>query len=227
KAHLAAHCDENPRRNSAEKYRRPEILAVDSLSLSPRAASPSFLSPRRVSLLTISLSLSRPTLSLSLLGREQPRVVVVAVWCLNYPRRVDRKKTRRPRSKTVEMRGHSISKNGRLRIEAPVRLSHTESWREEVVIQCKGGPHLVNRMLSMPGQATPQKYNKKRDVTDRLSCVGPRERLVWNRFTEYSLLTPLFPLFFRRTISVNVDGNEGNAPEVLGPVTGHTEISEM
>ncbi|KAL0666746.1 hypothetical protein Bca4012_029450 [Brassica carinata] len=29
-------------------------------------------------------------------------------------------------------------KNGRLRIEAPVRLSHAESWRERAVIHCKG-----------------------------------------------------------------------------------------
>ncbi|XP_013632519.1 PREDICTED: succinate dehydrogenase assembly factor 2, mitochondrial-like [Brassica oleracea var. oleracea] len=29
-------------------------------------------------------------------------------------------------------------KNGRLRIEAPVRLSHAESWQEGVVIHCKG-----------------------------------------------------------------------------------------
>uniref|UniRef100_A0A0D3BDU5 Uncharacterized protein n=1 Tax=Brassica oleracea var. oleracea TaxID=109376 RepID=A0A0D3BDU5_BRAOL len=29
-------------------------------------------------------------------------------------------------------------KNGRLRIEAPVRLSHAESWREGAVIHCKG-----------------------------------------------------------------------------------------
>ena len=29
-------------------------------------------------------------------------------------------------------------KNGRVRIEAPVRLSHAESWREGVVIHCKG-----------------------------------------------------------------------------------------
>ncbi|CAF2065767.1 unnamed protein product [Brassica oleracea] len=30
-------------------------------------------------------------------------------------------------------------KNGRLRIEAPVRLSHAESWREGAVIHCKSG----------------------------------------------------------------------------------------
>ena len=29
-------------------------------------------------------------------------------------------------------------KNGRVRIEAPVRLSHAESWREGAVIHCKG-----------------------------------------------------------------------------------------
>ena len=40
--------------------------------------------------------------------------------------------------------------NGRLRIEAPVRLSHAESWREGAVIYIQG-----NRMPSVPGQAAP------------------------------------------------------------------------
>ena len=76
----------------------------------------------------------------------------------------------------AEMRGHSISKNGRLRIKGPVRLSHAESWREGVVIHCKGGPHPRNRVLGLPGQATSQGSNKKRGGGNRLSCVGPKSR---------------------------------------------------
>ncbi|WZZ86251.1 hypothetical protein YC2023_114830 [Brassica napus] len=67
-------------------------------------------------------------------------------------------------------------KNGRLRIEAPVRLSHAESWREGVVIHCKGYRlHPRNRMPSVPGQAAPQEHSKKRGGMVRLSCVGPRK----------------------------------------------------
>ncbi|WZZ07979.1 hypothetical protein YC2023_093900 [Brassica napus] len=35
------------------------------------------------------------------------------------------------------------------------RLSHTESWREGVVIHCRGRPHPRNRMLSIPEQTAP------------------------------------------------------------------------
>lgn len=66
-------------------------------------------------------------------------------------------------------------KNGRLRIEAPVRLSHAESWREGAVIHCKRYRlHPRNRMPSVPGQAAPQERSKKRGGMVRLSFVGPR-----------------------------------------------------
>ncbi|KAF3522696.1 hypothetical protein F2Q69_00049573 [Brassica cretica] len=66
-------------------------------------------------------------------------------------------------------------KNSRLRIKAPVRLSHAESWREGAVIHYKGyGLRPRNRMPSVPGQAAPQERSMKRGGMVRLSCVGPR-----------------------------------------------------
>ena len=52
-------------------------------------------------------------------------------------------------------------KNGRVKIEAPVRLSHAESWRERVVIHCKGGPNPRNWAAGLPGQATSQEAARK------------------------------------------------------------------
>ncbi|KAG5384513.1 hypothetical protein IGI04_035983 [Brassica rapa subsp. trilocularis] len=155
----------SPKRSPAENSRRSEALAVDSFSL-PRAASLFFLSFRRVSLSSLSprrasfspLSLHAASLSPR---HEQPRVVVVAGG-INYPGRVERKK-RGGRSVQKRRRCGAIAsdKNGRVRIEAPVRLSHAESWWERVVIHCKGGPYPRNWATGLPGQATSQEAARK------------------------------------------------------------------
>ena len=56
--------------------------------------------------------------------------------------------------------GRSVQKR-QVRIEAPVRLSHAESWREGVVIHCKCGPYPRNWVTGLPGQATSQEAARK------------------------------------------------------------------
>ncbi|KAF3593224.1 hypothetical protein Bca4012_006573 [Brassica carinata] len=61
-------------------------------------------------------------------------------------------------------------KNGRLRIEAPVRLSHAESWREGAVIHCKGyrlHPREPDAECTRAGGSTGMQQEKGR--------VGPLE----------------------------------------------------
>ncbi|KAF2538039.1 hypothetical protein F2Q68_00021137 [Brassica cretica] len=73
----------------------------------------------------------------------------------------------------------------RLRIEAPVRLSHAESWREGVVIHCKGGPYPRNWVTGLPGQATSQEAARTRGGGNRFELC--------------------------RTLSGSIDGKKGNA----------------
>ncbi|KAG5401295.1 hypothetical protein IGI04_015902 [Brassica rapa subsp. trilocularis] len=70
-------------------------------------------------------------------------------------------------------------KNGRVKIEAPVRLSHAESWREGVVIHCKGyGLHPREPDAGCTRAGDFIGMQQERGGLVRLSCVGPR-RLGW------------------------------------------------
>ncbi|WZY94930.1 hypothetical protein YC2023_067259 [Brassica napus] len=85
--------------------------------------------------------------------------------------------------------------------EAPVRLSHAESWREGVVIHCKGGPHPRNWGRAYQGRRLHRKQQEK-------GRNGPLELC--------------------RTISGNVDGKEGNAPETHGTSNGtHGDVGKV
>ncbi|WZY86923.1 hypothetical protein YC2023_033307 [Brassica napus] len=103
-------------------------------------------------------------------------------------------------------------KNGRVRIEAPVRLSHAESWREGVVIHCKGGPNPRNWAAGLPGQATSQDAARKgEEWLHRLSVVSRR-----------------FSFRIEPTISGNVNGKEGNATETHGTRNGtHGDVGKI
>uniref|UniRef100_M4DFA5 Uncharacterized protein n=1 Tax=Brassica campestris TaxID=3711 RepID=M4DFA5_BRACM len=94
-------------------------------------------------------------------------------------------------------------KNGRLRIEAPVRLSHAESWREGAVIHCKGyrlHPREPDAECTRAGGSTGTQQEKGR--------VGPLELC--------------------RTISGNVRGKKGNAPETHGTRNGtHGNVGKV
>ncbi|WZZ59816.1 hypothetical protein YC2023_059923 [Brassica napus] len=94
-------------------------------------------------------------------------------------------------------------KNGRVRIEAPVRLSHAESWREGVVIHCKGyrlHPREPDAECTRAGGSTGTQQEKGR--------VGP--------------------LDLCRTISGNVNGKKGNAPETHGTRNGtHEDVGKV
>ncbi|KAF3512437.1 hypothetical protein F2Q69_00003480 [Brassica cretica] len=94
-------------------------------------------------------------------------------------------------------------KNGRLRIEAPVRLSHAESWREGAVIHCKGyrlHPREPDAECTRAGGSTGMQQEKGR--------VGPLELC--------------------RTISGNVNGKKGNAPETHGTRNGtHGHVGKV
>ncbi|WZZ08446.1 hypothetical protein YC2023_094367 [Brassica napus] len=116
-------------------------------------------------------------------------------------------------------------KNGRVRIEAPVRLSHAESWREGVVIHYKGGPNPRNWAAGLPGQATSQEAARKGEEC-RIEAHGGD----WSRIASLSINThPSFPSpFFCRTISGNVVGKEGNAPETHGTRNGtHGDVGKV
>ncbi|CAG7870838.1 unnamed protein product, partial [Brassica rapa] len=66
-------------------------------------------------------------------------------------------------------------KNGRVKIEAPVRLSHAESWREGVVIHCKGyGLHPREPDAGCTRAGDFIGMQQERGGLVRLSCVGPR-----------------------------------------------------
>ena len=70
--------------------------------------------------------------------------------------------------------GRSVQKR-QVRIEAPVRLSHAESWREGVVIHCKGyglHPREPDAGCTRAGDLTGTQ--QERGGLVRLSCVGPR-----------------------------------------------------
>ncbi|WZY92164.1 hypothetical protein YC2023_064493 [Brassica napus] len=103
-------------------------------------------------------------------------------------------------------------KNGRLRIEAPVRLSHAESWREGAVIHCKGyrlHPREPDAECTRAGGSTGTQQEKGR--------VGPLE-----------LLTSRFSFRIERTIGGNVDGKKGNAPETHGTRNGtHGDVGKV
>ncbi|WZZ60442.1 hypothetical protein YC2023_060549 [Brassica napus] len=94
-------------------------------------------------------------------------------------------------------------KNGRLRIEAPVRLSHAESWREGAVIHCKGyrlHPREPDAECTRAGGSTGTQQEKGR--------VGPLELC--------------------RTISGKVNGKRGNAPEIHGIRNGtHRNVGKV
>ncbi|WZZ00411.1 LOW QUALITY PROTEIN: hypothetical protein YC2023_072739 [Brassica napus] len=93
-------------------------------------------------------------------------------------------------------------KNGRVRIEAPVRLSHAESWREGVVIHCKGyrlHPREPDAECTRAGGSTGTHQEKGR--------VGPLELC--------------------RTISGSVDGKKRNTPETHGTRNGtHGDVGK-
>ncbi|WZZ49149.1 hypothetical protein YC2023_049256 [Brassica napus] len=70
-------------------------------------------------------------------------------------------------------------KNGRLRIEAPVRLSHAESWQEGVVIHCKGyrlHPREPDAECTRAGGSTgtQQEKGRKRDTRSESRHVCPK-----------------------------------------------------
>ncbi|WZZ42049.1 hypothetical protein YC2023_038308 [Brassica napus] len=94
-------------------------------------------------------------------------------------------------------------KNGRLRIEAPVRLSHAESWREGAVIHCKGyrlHPREPDAECTRAGGSTGMQQEKGR--------VGPLELC--------------------RTISGNDSGKKGNAPGTHGTRNGaHRDVGKV
>ncbi|KAL0805830.1 hypothetical protein Bca101_098321 [Brassica carinata] len=94
-------------------------------------------------------------------------------------------------------------KNGRLRIEAPVRLSHAESWQEGAVIHCKGyrlHPREPDAECTRAGGSTGMQQEKGR--------VGPLELC--------------------RTISGNDNGKKGNAPGTHGTRNGaHGDVGKV
>ncbi|KAG5407680.1 hypothetical protein IGI04_013799 [Brassica rapa subsp. trilocularis] len=205
----------------------PEIRSPSRrLLLSPpRRLSFLSLSSPRLSLLTLS------SLRLLLSSLSMPPLSLIAVssrewWCvtsrtvklpgkggINYPGRVERKK-RGGRSVQKRRRCGAIAsdKNGRVRIEAPIRLSHAESWREGVVIHCKGGPYPRNWATGLPGQATSQEAARKgEEWLHRLSVVTRR-----------------FSFRIEPTISGNVNGKKGNAPGTHGTSNGtHGDVRKV
>ncbi|KAG5415752.1 hypothetical protein IGI04_003319, partial [Brassica rapa subsp. trilocularis] len=139
----------------------PRRLSPLSLS-SPCLFSLSLSSPRLL------LSLSRPRLSLLAVSSREwwwwPRGVIDLRSRWNkVPGKGWKEKKCGGRSVQKRRRCGAIAsdKNGRVRIEAPVRLSHAESWREGVVIHCKGGPNPRNWAAGLPGQATSQEAARK------------------------------------------------------------------
>ncbi|KAG5410958.1 hypothetical protein IGI04_007277 [Brassica rapa subsp. trilocularis] len=95
-------------------------------------------------------------------------------------------------------------KNGRVRLEAPVRLSHAESWREGVVIHCKGyrlHPREPDAECTRAGGSTGTQQEKGR--------VGPLELYSY----EFGVVTSRLSFRIEQTISGSVDGKKGNAPE--------------
>ncbi|KAF3559352.1 hypothetical protein F2Q69_00012565 [Brassica cretica] len=96
-----------------------------------------------------------------------------------------------------------VSKTLWLRIEAPVRLSHAESWREGAVIHCKGyrlHPREPDAECTRAGGSTGTQQEKGRN--------GPLELC--------------------RTISGNVNGKKGNAPETHGIRNGtHGDVGKV
>ena len=83
-----------------------------------------------------------------------------------------------------ETRDHSVQKRwkcgavafkmGGLSLEAPVRLSHAESWREGAVIHCRGGPHPWKPYVEHTRAGGSMGTQQETGGLDRLSCVGPR-----------------------------------------------------
>uniref|UniRef100_M4DXJ7 Uncharacterized protein n=1 Tax=Brassica campestris TaxID=3711 RepID=M4DXJ7_BRACM len=108
--------------------------------------------------------------------------------------------------------GRSVQKR-QVRIEAPVRLSHAESWREGAVIHCKGyrlHPREPDAGCTRAGDLIGMQ--QERGGLVRLSCV----------------VTSRFSFRIERTISGNVDGKEGNAPETHGTRNGtHGDVGKV
>ncbi|WZY76691.1 hypothetical protein YC2023_023075 [Brassica napus] len=108
--------------------------------------------------------------------------------------------------------GRSVQKR-QVRIEAPVRLSHAESWREGVVIHCKGyGLHPREPDAGCTRAGDLIGMQQERGGLVRLSCV----------------VTSRFSFRIERTISGNVDGKKGNAPETHGTRNGtHGDVGKV
>ncbi|WZZ28846.1 hypothetical protein YC2023_012247 [Brassica napus] len=108
--------------------------------------------------------------------------------------------------------GRSVQKR-QVRIEAPVRLSHAESWREGVVIHCKGyglHPREPDAGCTRAGDLTGTQ--QERGGLVRLSCVA----------------TSRFSFRIEQTISGNADGKERNAPETHGTRNGtHGDVGKV
>ncbi|KAF3590442.1 hypothetical protein DY000_02020635 [Brassica cretica] len=119
------------------------------------------------------------------------------------------------RNRQLETRNAAVVafKNGRVRIEAPVRLSHAESWREGAVIHCKG--YTASKWLVGSRFA--------------LSSIEAHGRN-WSRIASLSIRThPSFSLPFCRTLSGSVDGTpvgNGEGAGVTGGVFGEKEDEE-
>ncbi|KAG5382685.1 hypothetical protein IGI04_034155, partial [Brassica rapa subsp. trilocularis] len=223
------------KRNPAENFRRSETLAVASFSLSPRRLSPPSLSLPR--LFSLSLLAASPSLSLSAASlsprREQPRVVVVAAWChrsqiLFLLPPILRSRSRSRLSKLPGKDGDKLPGEGGKKENAAASKNRgagkIESRR---VLAGKGRNTLQRRSVPEELGDGPTRAgdftgsSKKRGGMVRLSCVA-------DRLHRLSVVTRRFSFRIEPTISGNVKGKEGNAPETHGTRNGtHGDVGKI